>query len=427
MDFASTPSDRLIITTGLPCLPGTAPVSEPFSIITGGRIDYSKPPPNASDPPAIVRGDYAHDHEILQCHEAIRALFGFMLYQAPILRKRAEQKMSSLRTGHTIQRAALQREIDVLVDKETRLMDGSMWDAYVERAKPILDEYLPIASSEAIGCVIVSPSQVEHERPDIIHRRLALIRRYYIVAKDYLKIEVSFENDAVMACEECETEYSQMELNSERSFLICPCGYEFPIPSGAVSCSDYEHVDTISRSVYDPTSTFIKRMQIYQGIGGGDIPSHLYIQLNGWLGERGLITSERAASIPINRWNEKDGTSISLLEAALRGTRNAAYYTHMDIIGHYLWGWKLADLRPYWDRMLRNYAVTQAVCRRIRPSDHKSTININLLLFWYLKSVDYPCRYEGFRIPITRASLELYSRMFEFACKETGVPFTPIL
>lgn len=420
--------DLVVMTYGLPSIVDSKRSTiEPICSYVGPlTIDYSHPSPCEIDPPDVVEHRYTDDCPIVKIHEAIRARIASMLHSIPVSLKKAQSKILSLERGMCIERASLQREIDVLVEKDKSLKDGSTWKKYVERAQPLLDEYLPLASSEGIGVVVINSSHRSIDSPEVLSKRRSLIRRYLIIASEYLKVNVYFVDEEPISCSVCGIDYSQMDPNDDRSAMTCHCGYQFPIISSSLTCRDSEQAEPSYRGGYDDRSTFLKRIRIYQGIQETDIPASLYTQLNAYLKENRCVTSEKAALLPHNEWGEKDGTSLQLLELALRETRNPDYYKDMDIIGIRLWGWKPHDIGHLVEKMIKGYDATQPFYHEIK--EQPSATNLNLRLFQHLKDAGYHCRLEGFRIPVTRASLEYNDRMLSTMFERSGcVKYTKIL
>jgi hypothetical protein len=377
------------------------------------------------DPPKEVIADYTNDLNILKIHDAIKIIIGHKLSLIPKLKNEI-----SILTKQINSNSLTFVDINAkncLIDKCRKeiydLESGILWQSYIEKAKPLLLEYLPLAGDEIKGIITIQTSKKNKEDPQIISQRLNIIHKYLLICESYIKLNLHFIIPSITNCPICDEPVSNW-IENEEGITICKCGYEKILPYSSQSYNDANRIDVCNKNNYDDISSFIKRMDAFEGKQDYKLPRELFNQLNKYFISKDLPSSEEIKMYPLLPSGKKEKTSIKLLIEGLYSTNNPTYYKDLEVIAHELWGWKLGCLDNYREDMIKDYKDTQMVYEKIKQRE--SSLNINLRLFWHLKARGYPCEYEDFKSITSQTSIEYHITMFKEMCKQTGVKYTPI-
>jgi len=439
--------------------------------------------------PSDIYATYSYDLNIIKIHEAIRAKFTGELRsihrlktEAENLRKRQGQKCG----GFTIvERKECGRLAKELEEKILKIESHQEWLSYIEKAKPLLEKYVKVASEEALGIVVIglgvkieagvkdqrysSISSSFKETPLLSHNsdklssdpyfsniipppslntledetdkkeRLLIIEEYLKVASKYINIHVIPIQTETIRCPICYRRQDDISVANSGAFggisddhgtSVCECGRETICVARSATFRDSARIDTGIKNSYEDLANFIKRLDAFEGKQRSPPPTCLYDQLENFFVSKPLecgLSPEQIRNLPIDENGKKKGTSIPLLEEALLRTNNSAFYKDVELIAHKFWGWKIADISSSGLRrtLIADYIATQKVYDTIK--ERESSLNVNLRLYFHLKARDYPCELSDFKIVSSRDSLEYHSRMFEIMCERTGLKFTPII
>lgn len=104
---------------------------------------------------------------------------------------------------------------------------------------------------------------------------------------------------------------------------------------------------------------------------------------------------------------------------ALSAIHEAKYYEDVNLIGHVLWGWKLADLRGVKEKMLMHFSKTQKVFKFLNPG-RTSALGTQFRLYAHLLAVGHKCQFEDFKIPESEASLKKHIQLWNIMCSLSG-------
>jgi len=395
-------------------------------IINTQKINFDTPPIIfQEDPPKEVIANYTDDLNILKIHDAIRIIIGHKLSQIPKLKN--EINMLYMQINSNSLNCVDINSKTLLINKYKKeiedLESGTIWESYIEKAKPLLLEYLPLAGDEIKGIITIQTSKKNKEDPNIIIERLKIIQKYLLICEYYIKLNLHFIIPSINNCPVCSESISNW-IENEEGITICKCGYEKILPYSNQSYNDANRIDIGIKNNYDDLSSFIKRMDAFEGKQDYKLPKELYKQLNKYFISKDLPSTEEIKMYPLLPNGKKDKTSIKLLIEGLLSTNNPTYYKDLEVIAHELWGWKLGCLDNYRENMIKDYKDTQLVYEKIKQRE--SSLNINLRLFWHLKARGYPCEYIDFKTITSQTSIEYHITMFKEMCRQTGVKYTPI-
>jgi len=402
-------------------------ISPPVALPALPALNFDNPALDYEPPPDKVIASYENDLNIIKIHEAIRTKFACRYSTLPQLLEKIDVHQAHLDGGsltrietahHEASIAELRREYD-------ELKSGSLWQQYVTAAAPLLCRYAPLASSETRGIVTISVNARISEDSCIVMERVRIIAAYVVVAAQYIDCNIHHVAPPIDSCPWCGLCFDIITHDEESGINTCDCGFERLTMSRITSYNDATRVDVGDRNGYEDLSTFIKRMDAYEGQQDYAIPDLLIVQLDEYFVSRGFPSSADIIAMPLNGEGHKDRTSIALLIDGLIKTNNTAFYKDMELIAHRLWGWPLDQISDIRAGMIADYKATQRVYEIIKERD--SSLNINLRLFWHLAARGRPVQLCNFKIVTSRESLEYHSRMFRVMCEKTGVKFTPII
>ena len=395
-------------------------------VINKQQIDFDTPIiMYQDDPPKEVIANYSEDLNILKIHDAIKIIIGHKLSLIPELKSNIDTLNKQIEMGNlTMVDINDKKSLIIKYNLEIReLESGEFWNCYINKAKPLLLDYLPLASDEVKGIINIQTDKKNKEDPDKITQRLDIIHKYLTICKPYIELNLHLIIPKINNCPNCDHPTNNWSQNEE-GITICNCGYSKISSYSNQSYNDSSRIDVGNKNNYDDISSFLKRMDAFEGKQDYKLPKELYKQLDNYFISKDLPSSEEIKLSPLLANGKKKKTSIKLLIEGLYATDNPNYYKDLELIAHELWGWKLGYLDNYREGMIQDYKDTQVVYEKIKTRD--SSLNINLRLYWHLRARNYPCDYEDFKSITSQSSLEYHINMFKQMCKETGVKYTAI-
>lgn len=389
-------------------------------------INFDLPPAvYQDDPPKEVIAKYSEDLNILKIHDAIRIIIGHKLATIPKLKAEIIKLNTQITSGNLnyVDINNNKNMIDKYKQNIYELESGNLWNSYVQNAKPLLLEYLTVAGDEIKGIITIQINKKNEEDRGKVSKRLNIIYQYILIAEKYIDLNLHFITPQIKNCPICDELLSNL-VENEEGILICKCGYEKIIIYNNQTSDEYRLDNGGVKSNYNDLTSFLKRMDAFEGKQDYKLPKELFIQLDKYFISKDLPSADEIKISPLLPNGKKDKTSIKLLIEGLYATNNTAYYKDLELIAHELWGWKLGCLDDYREGMEKDYKDTQAVYEEIKERD--SSLNINLRFFWHLSARKYPCEYEDFKSIVSENSLDYHIRMFKEMCRRTGVKYTPI-
>lgn len=405
-------------------------IALPIPTELSDSVDITQPEPSTETAPDLVRASYSVDLDILKIHEAIRALFASKLGHLDEVEEQISNLKSKLSSGYLslIEADKIATEIAKLEEEFNMVESGERWNEYISQAKPLFDQYLPIASDDVKGIVkFTGEADLKDADQDRVKKRKDIIHSYLRIAEKYIRLDIVCEVEKDDKCPGCGGASDEALLDEDEGLKICSCGYQQPNLVKISTFKDTMRVN-VDRSDYEDRSNFIKAYDRFMGTKIPKIPDTLYSMLDEYFIKEGYPIGEvirndpRFALLPNGK---RAGTSVDLMKNALSATSNASYYDCINYISSNYWGWNLPDLSLLRERVIDEYDRTQKVYKVIRTRG--SSLNVQIRLYVQLRAVDYPCEWSDFKILSARESLEYHHQMWQIMCEHTGVKFTPII
>jgi hypothetical protein len=173
----------------------------------------------------------------------------------------------------------------------------------------------------------------------------------------------------------------------------------------------------------DRISLILKRFQGKQP----PLPQAIYDSLEAYLNSRSVLKQSEIRELILKNPNERYGTSRSLMQEAMRATRNERVYKDLNAVCANMWGWELPVLtQDFEDQIIADYRLTQAYYPIIRGG-RRSRLNADYRLmrhlitrgFWHPILADYSS-------PNTPEVLEFHQRVWSEMTRLSGLPLVPL-
>jgi hypothetical protein len=392
-------------------------------------IDYQDPlPVEHKNVPSFVKATFTDDIDIIKIHGAIKATFEHGLYNLNNMKLKIEELSNNLRGDSLslIDAEKIGSQIDTITNKINNLESMEEWHHYVDKVKPVLDKYLPLASDETMGIVVFS-SMVKVEDPEVVEKRLDIIEKYIKIASFYISMDVTSKTKNSTNCPGCDCDTSD-HVDVCEGILVCECGYQQINVIKHSTFKDANRVNVSGRSDYDDRTTFIKALDCFSGIKTSKIPDLLFVMLDEYFVNRGFPSGEEIKNTRKLLPNgKKEGTNNELLVTALAETNNANYYSQANCIAVTYWGWVLPDVSHLRDKVIFDYEATQKVYNEFK--ERESSLNVHIRMYLHYTSLGCNFKKSDFKIPTSPDSLTYHDKMWRIMCEkaETEINYIPFL
>jgi hypothetical protein len=382
-------------------------------------------------PPDLVKGSYTTDLNIFKIDEAIQTRFTFFKQNIPNLKKEIKELEKKLENENRLLNFNDIRKINIEIkeykDKIEDYENDNSKKVYDSKVKDILKNYEAVASNSSKGLVIFK-KKTEEDTSEKVEKRLALIRDYLEIAKDYIRIEIIHKVPVKAMCPICNADFSNNYIDECSGLSTCSkCGYERESISHHSTFKDSQRVNIGNRNNYDDCENFRKVLMRFQGKQPNRPPNKLYEQLDEYFHKIFKPKGSEIMVLPMTHEGKKKGTSRQMMFEALNETNNSAYYDDINLIMHNYWGWELPDITELEEKIMEDYMTTQQIYNSIPHKDRNASLNIQFRLFVHLKAIGYPCTKEDFKIQTSRDSLEFHQEMWKIMCEKTGLKFYPVI
>jgi len=391
--------------------------------------------------PDKIEGTYKYDFNILDIHDLILKRFE---RKKEIEAKKIEEQLhheeqNMNRKQNMVERKSSIRRIDKLRETLDNITSGKDFEDYIQRIKPLIEEYNIIGTLSKIVSFATNKKKMESdeededilpEDPDTQKKRHQVIFDFLEIARKYLQIDLIRDLKEGNICESCGHKLEDIEDDEEAGVIVCPnCRLE---KIAVVRCRFYKDNTRTNNSGnnYEDRANFEKGLMRFQGKQPDKPPIDLYETLESYLQEKELLKIDTAGNgtytivsseyirtnVLLDEEGEKPGTSRTLMFKALKDTGNSHYYDHINLILHEMWCWKLPDITHLEDQIMDDYDKSQRVYEAL-PKDRKSSLNSQFRLFKHLRRLGYPCKSRNFRIPTTHDILEFHENMWAKICE----------
>lgn len=384
-----------------------------------------------------LNASYSHDLNISLMHLVFRDIFSYHINNRDKINSRIAQYKKILENSslNYVKRKEILR---LKMEDEEILKKFSFdeWSKYLETVKPILTEYAKVTTHKPKTIVIGSKkkdseetSKEEKSRLEKdLHLRLSLIRNFIRLVSKYVETEIIFHPPFQIGCKICDTNLEHMDIDEDLGVYVCPCGSIFGnVYSNETPHIDPDRVESGSKTSYDDKTNFIRRLKSYQGFQTRKISKELIDFLDKHMQDKYCHPpADIIRTMTPDKYGHRgDFTSVALLKEALRETNNTIHFQDINPICYELWGWVCPNIEHLVPKILDDYTRTQEVYKRLNPLF--SSINVELRLYWHLRIAGHECLLDDFKIPHSRDSKKRNSHVFQIMCKETGLPFFPII
>lgn len=381
-----------------------------------------------------VKGSYSEDLDIINIHLAIKNKFNWYHQEkekhAKIL-KEYDKKIANPNFS-LIEKTKFIFEKDklyILFEKYSQ----QNWDIYTQKIKDILQSYL-LLSKKKKKTLIIKGKDTDfnpNKNVDFLeeqNQRLAIIRRFLEIAKNYIEIDIVFKPNYKAGCDECNLNLEEMGIDEEKGYYICDCNNIFGnVYSSETPHLDPERIEAPVKATYDDLINFKRRLKSYQGYQSKKLNTEFIDFLDKHMQDKyHLPPAEEIKKMELNEYGHRcPQTSVYLLKETLRETNNSIHFQDINSICYELWGWEPPKIKHLEPKIIDDYVKTQEVYRELNQTD--SSINVDLRLYWHLMAVGHKCLLDDFKIPQSPESKKRNSFIFKKMCEKTGLTFHPII
>ena len=397
--------------------------SETKKTLINNYISTEIPEPLNVETPYMLEFSYDTDYNIVEIHEVIRTVFSSNLFNV----KKIKQEIKDLKIFKTKTTKVIDKNtIDFNIKKYEELIDGiesgKRWYSYISRAKPLLDDYLLLASDFSKGIKTIGyHKSVSKFSKEEINERLRIIEDYIMLTKEYIDIEHIWEGKCEAVCTNCNKKFENLKTDPTSNLYLCECGALYDKLDRETQYEKPGQMSNIAKA-YDRKKNFEDAFLRYQGVSQDIIPSKIFDQLDAYFILNKFPIGDEIKKMETNSRGKKPNTSIKLLHQALKETGNADYYKIIYSITYCYWGWTPPDIGKYKDDIMNKYERNLIVYDKNKT--RKSSLNVQLHLFQLLIDCGYKCELDDFKVLHSEDTLLYHTEQFILISKETGMIFT---
>lgn len=367
---------------------------------------------------------YKHSYQIDYIHsEIIRRLESKV--GIPELIEEMKKLGNSLNEKHTIiDYNSILENIRRIMEEINYINSGKKLEDYLKQSDylvyqyselPHYVEYISFDNESNIESDMLSDEEIQ---------RLNIIENYFDIAKKFAPINAirDMQNEG-NGCINCSYDLVNVKI-SDDGLQECPnCGestYVFTM-SG--------HKGTKSGSgtrCYDVENTYRRELLQFLGEGKVHVPDDLYIKLEEYFISQRFPPANEIKKRSLDVYGKRLGTSLTLLNEALKAIGYPSFYKHANKIGKQYWGWKLHDeLLDQMSLLMQDFRDTQKHINSIDKCGRSSNVCSQsriMYQLWYRDAIVAP---SDFKLPGDDAL-----RVSEFICKQlfnkAGFKFRPM-
>lgn len=376
-----------------------------------------------------IKDTYINDYKITSLHSRLVEQYKKTKARIPELERLLEKECALTEAAKTKVSALNHKHLcNELGARIEDLHKDHTFNLFKEEVTDVLKAYSSLGSTRTVLSFKKQNSTSQSwdlvkEESELEQIKTLLVARYVDIASKYAYIKI----DRVMSpkhkgqlCYNCEEKIDSRDQCSS-GFLACPkCHVENPINfNSSINREDMSHVQPKEDSI----NNFEMALKKYMGLQALP-PKKLIDKLNKHLKSRGLPTSEDVKTLPLDKYNKRGNTSCKMLIDALSSINEVKHYEDVHLIGSMLWGWKLPDLSEVKDTILHHFRVTQRVFNSMCITERwrNSALGIQFRLYAHLMVVGHKCRFDDFKIPSSRHSLNIHLNNWRIMCKKSGIP-----
>nr|QBK93168.1 MAG: late transcription factor 3-like protein [Pithovirus LCPAC403] len=291
---------------------------------------------------------------------------------------------------------------------------------YIFKTKPFIDAYRDMGS---LPVVFSSDKDIiENEQP-IKENRLRIILSYLNIAKNYHRIEISYNWGDKPRCSTCGS--TSIEEDSNGNIICYTCYSEDVVVVNLPMYRGSINVGRGGKNDYDDRENFKKALKKFQGkqIPKFDKDSLMY-KLDEYFGQRNLPLSEDVKTMPLDSRGRRGNTTKGMIQNALKKIGEPDYYSEINLICYLYWGWDILDISHIFEKMLSDYDIFNGIYVTIRDKGKSSALNTEITLYCLLRHNDIECNRKDFKIvrteSIYRGYVQKIEKIFEIADAKYG-------
>lgn len=359
--------------------------------------------------PERIEGVYSDDYDILKVHHIILAKLKKEKKDIHLLTRRREALLIKLEQRlKVVERTKLIHELHKLnltiesIDSDERknnyLLASQQLIKNYQQLGPMIRHVSFVSDEETNDFSEVVPQQSE---------RLSIIRKYLLIAKQYININVIRIISNIQHCPNCGHDLILVDPEDYSLERCEECGYEKinlskSIPTtgaGVVSMKDMLNFGSEDRE------NFIHALECYLGEQQTP-PGELFEALDKWSTSYHHPSKDRILEMPLNKNGTRGEYGREMLLQALGDIGYADNYKDLRLIGHLYWGWELPTLsHQERELIIQDYDNTQVILRNIMRG-RKSSINTQIRLYRHLEARGHDVNPADFKLPATPSIIE---------------------
>lgn len=342
--------------------------------------------------------------------------------------KRNELIVSLKRYLNYIEQTKISVSIAELDTKINDLISGELLKKYLERAEPLVMEYLSMnfyveeisfVSDTAEDCTN-SLSNISDEKA----RRIDVIERFFAVANEFIKLDIIRDIDTQMNfCITCDSDMRDIPINEngEQTCPVCSTVRYAQAMAGHKGIKSHQ-----PNRGYDVVTTFKRELFEFQGKCKPNIPPIVYTKLIEYFAANPKFPSrEDILAMECDEYGKKPFTSVDLLVKALYEIGFPSLYKKVNRIGRELWGWWLHDLQDLNSAIIDDFTELQKHFPHVDRRGRTSNVCSQHRLLHHLRMRGVKVAITDFKLPGKEALLaseEIIRQMIIRAGKE----YTPL-
>lgn len=321
-----------------------------------------------------------------------------------------------------IQRNMTRKEIESLQAMKQEILSGNRVQIYQRESQPMIKKYKSFKST--CSRVKFGLSETKAISDDICWEKIAVIEEYFLLAKNYIEIDIYRVTSRQPGCISCNFPITEDILTNFDKTVCRRCGAE----QGDLIYSRSSKDNTKSASTNDKKDetikNFLKAFEKYQGLENVKLPSDLEEKLDEYFTSKGILPGSSIRQLPLNSRGRRGDTTPQMLWAALPQIGYNDLYKHTNKIGSEYWGWVLPNVQHLKEIITDDYHKTQAVFHNIPPEERirDSSLGTEYRLYRHLQMRGHECYMDDFKIANDPNSLCIHNDNWRRMVEGVGEP-----
>lgn len=401
------------------------------------EIDYSYPQAETyteeNQNPETIKITYKTNVNIILIHKAIRKKFGFERTKLG----EYEQKITEIDNLNNIKLCIndlryYEKYRKELLSKIDDINNGFSWLAYVEEAKPYLEEYQNLFAHNNKTITIAGKREENKEEKFNSELRINLIKEYTEIAAKYINIIIHRVVKTKMTCPVCDAPFSDFDIDEDMGVCYClSCGWYKQNISKETSRGDNRAIPS-GKNDYEDRENFLKAIIRFSCKQSKSFHASLEDDLDEYFKSIGILSGEEIRKKKLVE-GRKSGLDAQIMLRALSDMAKnknpkysyrkiyADYYEDVWLIMVNYWGFEPNDITHLTNDLMEMYDETQEVYVNLSSEERggrDASLSTQVRLLLQLWAINYPCRKSDFKLP-QHTSLENHQRLWKIMCNKT--------